>query len=329
LTAALPGLSLAARRGGGSGEGLAAPGEGEDMAGQAYVVTGATGNVGGIVAERLVEAGEKVRVVGRDAARLERFTRRGAEPAVGSLEDPRFVREAVAGAGAVFAMIPPKLAPGYREFQRRVVAALGDAIEAARPAHVLTLSSQGADRAQGTGPIVGVHELEARLDRIAGTSVLHLRPGYFLENHLAAIDLVRTAGIVAYAIRAELPFVQVAARDVGEVAARRMAALDWSGREVHELHGAREVTMGEVSAALWRAIGRPELRYVQLSYEDATRGLAGAGVPPDLAELYTELARALNEGLVDPRQPRSAATTTPTTAERWAEEVFAPAYRAR
>ena len=44
-----------------------------------YVITGATGNTGSVVAERLLEAGQKVRVVGRDPKRLEKFTEKGAE----------------------------------------------------------------------------------------------------------------------------------------------------------------------------------------------------------------------------------------------------------
>jgi uncharacterized protein YbjT (DUF2867 family) len=38
-----------------------------------YVISGATGKTGSVVAERLLTKGEKVRVVGRDPKRLERF----------------------------------------------------------------------------------------------------------------------------------------------------------------------------------------------------------------------------------------------------------------
>lgn len=52
-----------------------------------YVITGATGNTGSVVAEKLLANGEKVRVVGRNAKRLERFTKKGAEAFVADATD--------------------------------------------------------------------------------------------------------------------------------------------------------------------------------------------------------------------------------------------------
>src|ERR1700680_313088 len=52
-----------------------------------YVITGATGNTGSVVAERLLAEGEKVRVVGSDPKRLERFTQKGAQSFIGDAAD--------------------------------------------------------------------------------------------------------------------------------------------------------------------------------------------------------------------------------------------------
>ncbi len=52
-----------------------------------YVITGATGNTGSVIAERLLAAGEKVRVVGRDPKRLEKLTGKGAEPFIADVTD--------------------------------------------------------------------------------------------------------------------------------------------------------------------------------------------------------------------------------------------------
>ncbi|HSP05654.1 MAG TPA: NmrA family NAD(P)-binding protein, partial [Acidobacteriota bacterium] len=45
--------------------------------GMMYVITGATGNIGKVIAETLLSRGEKVRVLGRDEKRLESFVDRG------------------------------------------------------------------------------------------------------------------------------------------------------------------------------------------------------------------------------------------------------------
>ena len=78
-----------------------------------YVVTGATGNTGRVVANRLLDQGKKVRVIGRNRERLQPFVARGAEAFVADLSDQTAVKQAFAGANAVYAMIPPDVAsPG-------------------------------------------------------------------------------------------------------------------------------------------------------------------------------------------------------------------------
>ena len=84
-----------------------------------YVITGATGNTGGVVAERLLAEGEKVRVVGRDSERLERFMQNGAESFIADATDAGALTKAFAGAKAVYAMIPPKYCfPGRSRVRR-------------------------------------------------------------------------------------------------------------------------------------------------------------------------------------------------------------------
>jgi uncharacterized protein YbjT (DUF2867 family) len=298
------------------------------MADTLYVVLGASGHVGGIIAERLLDAKKKVRVGARGAEKLKGFAARGAEVVTGSVDDPAFLRRAFEGAGVAFVLLPPNLAPGIRAWQDRTAAAIGDALEAAKVQRAVTLSSIGADRPGGSGPIAGLHVLEERLDRVKGLAPLHLRPGYFFENNLGAIGLVKQMGALGGALRGDLAMAQIATRDIGEAAARRLLALDWSGRTVQELQGERDLTMSEVATALGKAIGKPDLKYVQFPYADAEKGLVAAGLPQEMAALYMEMSKGFNDGHLKPTQPRSAATTTPTAIERWASEVFAPAYRA-
>jgi uncharacterized protein YbjT (DUF2867 family) len=298
------------------------------MADTLYAVLGATGHVGGIIAERLLDAGKKVRVGARSADRLKGFGARGAEIVTGSIDDPAFLRRAFRGAGAAFVLLPPNLAPGIRAWQDRTAAAIGDALEAETVARAVTLSSIGADRAGGNGPIAGLHVLEQRLDRIRGLAPLHLRPGYFFENHLGWIGMVKGMGLAGAALRGDLKMAQIATRDIGEAAARRLVALDWSARTVQELQGQRDLTMAEAAAALGKAIGKPDLKYVQFPYPDAEKGMVAAGLPQEMAALYVEMSKGFNEGHLKATQPRSAATTTPTSIEKWAAEGFAPAFRA-
>src|SRR4051812_21063643 len=129
------------------------------MADEFYVVTGATGNIGRVLAERLLSNGHKVRVIGRDRQRLEPLAQNGAEPLIGSLDDAGFLTDAFRGTRAVFAMIPPNAtAEDFRKYQNSIADSLIAAVQNSGVSHVVALSSLGADLAEGTGPIKGLHD---------------------------------------------------------------------------------------------------------------------------------------------------------------------------
>src|ERR1043166_5595633 len=126
-----------------------------------YVITGATGNTGSVVADKLLAGGQKVRVIGRDAKRLERFTRKGAEAFTADVTDANALTRAFSGATAVYAMIPPNsTSSDVRKYQGQVSDALVSAIEKGRVPHVVALSSFGADKPDKTGPVARLHDLE-------------------------------------------------------------------------------------------------------------------------------------------------------------------------
>ncbi|MBI3184023.1 MAG: NAD(P)H-binding protein [Myxococcales bacterium] len=298
------------------------------MRGPLLAVTGATGHVGGVITRALLEQRRRVRVIGRSADRLRPFVDLGAEPAVGSIEDAEFLRTAFEGATGLFAMIPPnRTASGFRAFQRRVAEAQSSAVQATGITHVLTLSSVGAQNAEGVGPVNGLHELEESFNRTPHLNVLHLRAAYFMENHLASIPAIKRVGAYPGALEPELAFPQIASTDIGFVAARRLGALDFKGKNVIELLGPRDLSMIEVVRVLGAAAGKPELKYVQLPYDEVRKGMVGLGFSDELAGLYMEMAQAFNEGRARPTQSRSTDTSTPTTIEEFAKEVFAPAFR--
>jgi len=72
-----------------------------------YVILGASGNTGSIIANSLLLKGEKVRVLGRDAERLERFVRKGAKAVTANVSDAAALTEAFSGARAAYLMLPP------------------------------------------------------------------------------------------------------------------------------------------------------------------------------------------------------------------------------
>jgi len=293
-----------------------------------YAITGATGNIGSKVAKLLLARGEKVRVIGRENTRLRQFVNKGAEAAVGDLKDTAFLIGAFRGVDAVFAMIPPNYtAADFRAYQNDIGRSITDAINKAGVKYVVNLSSQGAELPVGTGPILGLHDQELRLNALEGVNVLHLRCTYFMENLLMNIPLIDQMGIAGSAVRGDRKFAMIATGDIAARVAGHLVSRDFDGKVVKDLLGQRDLSIDEAIGIIGRRIGLPDLKYVQFPYDEAARGMVAMGISPDVSRLFIEMSRALNDGLFAVDCPRTAENTTPTAIEEFAD-VFAGAFEA-
>jgi uncharacterized protein YbjT (DUF2867 family) len=274
--------------------------------------------------------GEKVRVVGRDATRLQRFVRKGAEAFTANVSDAAALADAFKGARAAYLMLPPSMtSQDYRADQERESDAIAKAVRESGLRYAVNLSSYGAHVPEGTGPIAGLHSSEQKLNAISALNVLHLRAAYFMENNLAAIGMIHGMGMFGHALLPDLKLPMIATRDIGDYAAQRLVDLDFSGKQTHELLGERDLSMTEATAVIARGIGRPDLRYVQFPYEEVQQVLLQMGIPPKSAALFIEMYKAINAGVVAPQEPRSPENTTPTSFEKFVQDVFAPVYNGK
>ena len=291
-------------------------------------VMGATGQTGSKIARALLAAGEKVRALGRSREKLAALAADGAEARAGDTADAGFLTEAFRGAEAVYTLLPTdRRAPDYAARQREEGLAIVEAIRAAGVRRVVALSSLGAEVPAGTGVIAGLHEQEERLRALEGVDLLLVRPVSFFENYFDQLELVRSQGIVADSVAPDLAIPMVATRDVADVAARALATGDWHGVAVRELLGPRDLAPVEAARILGERIGKPELPYVALGYEEMAGALVEAGLSESFARLYVEMTRAFNEGRVGPLAGRTPENTTPTRFEDFADE-WAAAFKA-
>ena len=290
-------------------------------------VMGASGHVGGRIADLLLESRQKIRALGRSAEKLKDVAGKGATVLTGDAGDAAFLTEAFRGADAAFTLLPPDvLAADYRKQQDAQGEAIATAIRDSGLRHVVFLSSVGGDLAEGTGPIAGLHAQEERLRRLPAVNVLILRPAYFFENFFNTLGLIKQQGINGGPIAPDLPFPMIATRDIADVAARALRTRDWHGVAVRELLGERDLTFAEATRIIGMRIGKPDLPYVQFPYPDFTASLVHMGISPNVAGLYAEMARAINEGRVKSQEGRRPENTTPTRFETFAE-TLAGAYQ--
>ena len=295
-----------------------------------YAITGATGNTGSVIATKLLARGKKVRVIGRDARRLDDFVRKGAEAFVTDVTDVEALTKAFTGAEAAYAMIPPNLgAPDVSAYQERVSDAMVAAITRAGVRQVALLSSVGADKPQKTGPVVGLYNFEQKLNGVAGLNAVYIRAGYFMQNTLPQIGVIQNFGLLGGPLRADLAVSMIAARDIGDWAAEELLRLNFSGKQARELLGQRDLNYKEVASVIGQAIGRPSLSYSQFPPALLKPALLQSGMSSNMADLILEMSEALNSGYMAPLEARSAQNTTPTSFDTFVAEEFVPRFKGK
>ncbi|MEJ1170328.1 NmrA family NAD(P)-binding protein [Variovorax sp. CCNWLW235] len=292
-----------------------------------YVLLGSNGNISSKVAALLLAQGAAVRVVGRNAESLASLKAAGADIAAGDIGDSDFLARAFAGATDVYTMIPTDYAAhDMAAEQDRLGDAIARAVAAAEVKRVVNLSSVGAHVSSGTGPIAGLHRQERRLDELAGVDVLHVRPGYFFENHLAAIEMIRSIGAYADMTAPDSPLPMVATADIAQVIARELRTPSGKGKRVLHLRAPSLYTMKEATALLGKAVGRPGLAYVQSDPEQAKAVLMQQGFSANAAAQLAEMSEAFSLGRLDGEYDKGPTEITPTTLADFAARVFRPAF---
>jgi uncharacterized protein YbjT (DUF2867 family) len=293
-----------------------------------YVILGASGNTGHIVAKTLLARGQKVRVVGRNAAHLQALAAQGAESFVGDVTDATALTKAFQHADSAYVMIPPNLTTNdFRTFQERSSDAIAAAAKNTGVKNIVSLSSVGADKSSATGPVVGLHHLEQKLNQINSANVLHLRAGYFMENILGQAAVIRMAGSAIGPVRPDLKLPMIAAQDIGAAAADALLRLSFRGKQTQELQGQRDLDYTEATRVIGTAIGKTNLGYVHAPDAQIRAALVQMGMSDNLAGLILEMAAALNSGYMRALEARNPRNTTLTPFESFVAEAFVPAYQ--
>ena len=263
-----------------------------------YVIIGGAGNTSRPLAEKLLKAGQQVTVVGRKESHMESLKKQGAEVAIGSVEDPEFIKKIFSAADAVYTMVPPKfdIASNWKEHIGNIGKIYRDAIKGSSIQYVVNLSSVGAHLPDGCGPVSGLYKVENALNELKEVNIRHLRPAYFYVNFLGSIDLVKNMNIIGSNFGGEgFKFPLADTNDIAEVAAEELLSTGFNGHSVRYI-ASDEPTTDEIASVIGEAIGKPELRWVVFSDQQAAEGLQHAGFTEEIARNYAEMGHAFNSG---------------------------------
>ena len=268
-----------------------------------FVVFGATGHTGGVVADSLLARNQPVRVVVRSADKGAPWKAKGAAVAVASLDDPASLSRALEGATATYLLLPPSYeSASWLTGQRRRIDAAAEAVKTGGVSHVVFLSSIGGQLAEGTGPIRGLHYGERRLG-VAAKNLTILRPGYFMENWASGVGMAKSQGVVPTFIAPTAKIPMIATKDIGVTAAQRLLA-GGNGKLIVELAGPEEYSPDDVAAALGLILGKKvATQPAPLSAVVPTFG--SFGFSEEAARLFEEMYAAFAGGLIGYEHPAS------------------------
>jgi uncharacterized protein YbjT (DUF2867 family) len=274
-----------------------------------YLVTGATGHVGGPVARQLHEQGYDVRAFVRDPSRAASLPA-GIELAAGDLDDPESVSKAVEGVEAIFLM----QVGGGTEQTKTMIAAARDA---AVPRIVLQSSAGARLLPLDDNPMGAALAAREQILRESGLGVTYLRPSAFASNAFAWRDSVRAGKVTDPTGDGVL-----AVMDPEDIARVAVAALTQDGHvgKGYLLTGPEALTSREQVEIIAEVIGRP------VDFEDVTphefaEAAIQQGTPPEqarLTERLNEVFRA-RRAVAITDDVENITGTAPGTFRQWCE----------
>jgi uncharacterized protein YbjT (DUF2867 family) len=267
-----------------------------------YVVGGATGRVGSVVAAELLARHQAVTVIVRNEERGLEWARRGADVSVGSLDDRAFVARAVHGAAGFFTLLPENVAPDdFHGTRRRMADAIAGGVQDGGVPHVVMLSAIAASLPDGNGPAKDLHYCERQLATHAKQVTL-LRACYFQDNVSAAIPSAVHGGVYPnFLASADAPIPMTATGDIGRFAANALLNPPQRTETIDVL--GPPYTIRQVAEALGRVLGK-DLEVVDIPAARQSDTLVEAGIPRPIADAVAEMFAAFNAGLIKPQGDR-------------------------
>ncbi|MBT0771616.1 NAD(P)H-binding protein [Kineosporia sp. J2-2] len=287
-------------------------------------VTAPTSRIGRHLVRDLLAAGEKVRVVARDPARLGPAVAGRVEVVAGTHADAAVVTEAFHDADAVFWLVPA--APhasspdeAYSGFARPALRAFTSF--AGRVVGVSALG-RGTPAAGRAGHVTATLAMD---DAIVATGVAYraLTLPSFMDNVARQAGPIAARGVWSGPAAPGLAVPTVAARDIAAAAAGWLTDSTWSGHQEVPVLGPEDLSPDRMAEIASEVLGRP-VRYQQIEPEAFLANLVRAGHSEAMARGLLDMALAKNDGL-DLGVTRTPASSSPTTFRQWCEETLEPA----
>lgn len=287
------------------------------------VIAAASGNIGRRTAEKVIQAGAETILLARHPEKLAALVAQGAIVQPISSDDAQGLIKITQQADALFWLTPPKLdAPNLKDWYVQTARAGADAVSANGIPRVVNISSIGAGAKPNLGTVSFGGDVESSFNQTAA-NVVHLRPGYFMENFLAQIETIQSDRLVRFPYASDHDIPWISTDDIGDVAAHYLLERRWAGQWTRNLMGAENLTLPETSAILSRVLDY-SIEYTRVSIESLQQQFATMGATAEVQREMGDLFRALGDPDGVYATARTPEATTPTTFEQFVKNKILP-----
>jgi uncharacterized protein YbjT (DUF2867 family) len=248
------------------------------------LITGATGNVGSLVVERLIARGDRPRVFARDPEKTRARYGDRVDVFLGDLADAATLKPALRGADAFL------LVNSGPELSARDEAAARAAI-AAGVKHLVKLSSYDA-REQNIGTGVWHAQGESAI-RASGIPFTFVQPSGFMSNALFWARSIKAEGVVRSVTGdGKIPFIH--SQDIAEVTTAALTSRAYDGQSL-PITGPEALSYAEMTAKISAVIGK-RIRYQAISDDEERQRMLERGEAADIVAAHLSIYRAIREG---------------------------------
>jgi uncharacterized protein YbjT (DUF2867 family) len=287
------------------------------------VIAAASGNIGRRTAEKVIQAGAETVLLARNTEKLADLVERGAIGYPISSDDAQGLIEVTQQADALFWLTPPKLdVPNLRDWYLHTATAGANAVRANNIPRVVNISSIGAGAKPNLGTVSFSGDVESTFNQ-TGANVVHLRPGYFMENFLTQVEAIGQDRVVRFPYPSDHDIPWISTDDIGDVAARYLLDSHWAGQWTRNLMGSENLTLPETAAILSQVVGY-EVTFERVSIDSLQQQFAAMGATADVQREMGDLFRALGDADGVYATVRTAEAVTPTTFEQFVKYKLLP-----
>ena len=257
-------------------------------------ITGSLGHISKPLTHHLVQQGHTVTVISSKAERQKEIEAIGAKAAIGTMEDAAFLTTAFTGADVVYVM--ETLGEGaFFNHNLNVMEAIirighnyKQAIQNSGVKRVVHLSSIGAHTNKGNGLLAFHYEVEKILNQLpAEVAIKFMRPVGFYYNMFAFIPTIKAQDVIVSNYGGDEKEPWVSPLDIAAVIAEEIEK-PFEGRSIRYI-ASDEVSPNEVAVILGQAIGKPDLKWVEVSDEQMLNGAVSAGMNPQTAKGFVDM----------------------------------------